>query len=94
MDNKKWYKRFGTLFWWFFTILPLIIALFYFIGYHLTFNSGISSASDLANYHANTLGMFEYGLGNALDFLNNISLPFLNDTFIDLILSAIIYLLS
>lgn len=51
MDNKKWGKRFSTIFWWSLAILPLIVVLIQFIGYHLTFNSGISNASDLANYH-------------------------------------------
>ena len=39
MDNKKWYKKFATIFWWAFTIMPLLVALIYFIGYHLTFTS-------------------------------------------------------
>lgn len=56
MDNKKWYKRFGTIFWWVFAILPLLIALIYFIGYHLTFNSGINSALELSNYHTMVSG--------------------------------------
>lgn len=51
MDNKKWGKRFSTIFWWTLTILPLLISLIYFIGYHLTFNSGITEAQDLTNYH-------------------------------------------
>lgn len=58
MDNKKWYKRFGTIFWWAFAILPLIITLIYFIGYHLTFNSGITSALELSSYHTNSSGSF------------------------------------
>lgn len=58
MDNKKWYKRFGTIFWWIFAILPLLIALIYFIGYHLTFNSGISTAVELSAYHTNASGNF------------------------------------
>ena len=58
MDNKKWYKRFGTIFWWIFAVLPLLIALIYFIGYHLTFNSGIATASELASYHSNASGNY------------------------------------
>ena len=56
MDNKKWYKRFGTIFWWVFAILPLLIALIYFIGYHLTFNSGITTALELSEYHTLSSG--------------------------------------
>lgn len=51
MDNRNWYKKFGTIFWWVLTILPLIVAIIYFVGYHLTFNSGINSSSDLTQYH-------------------------------------------
>lgn len=58
MDNKRWYSRFGTIFWWCLAILPLIVALIQFIGFHLTFNSGITSATDLADYHDNSLGIF------------------------------------
>lgn len=62
MDNKRWYSRFGTIFWWCLAILPLIITLIYFIGYHLTFNSGITSALELSNYHSNSQGDFLYYL--------------------------------
>lgn len=64
MDNVKWYKKFATIFWWSFTILPLIVALIYFIGYHLTFNSGIAQASELASYHNNSVGNFYDILGS------------------------------
>ena len=57
MDNKKWYKRFAVVFWWSFTILPLLCFIIYFIGYHLTFNSGISSSTDLTLYHENGLNI-------------------------------------
>lgn len=73
MDNKKWYKRFGTLFWWVFTILPLLVALIQFTGYHLTFNSGITSGSDLSAYHSLASGGYYNILTNTLndfDFLN------------------------
>ena len=60
MDNKKIYKQFGTLFWWTLTLLPLIVVLINFIGYHLTFNSGITSAQELSNYHYDTNGNFIY----------------------------------
>lgn len=64
MDNKKWGSRFSTIFWWSLTILPLIIALIYFIGYHLTFNSGITTATDLIVYHKSSDGSFLYYLNN------------------------------
>lgn len=88
MDNKKWGKRFSTLFWWSLTILPLILALIYFIGYHLTFNSGISSAADLASYHSNSSGLFLEYLSKILEDTNfsfdMFGLPFIYDMFYDL----------
>ena len=67
MDNKRWYSRFGTIFWWCLAILPLLVVLIQFIGFHLTFNSGISSASDLVNYHSDTNGNFWYILYSYFD---------------------------
>ena len=58
MDNKRWYSRFGTVFWWSLAILPLIVALIQFIGFHLTFNSGITNANELVTYHSNQNGNF------------------------------------
>ena len=84
MDNKKWYKRFGTLFWWAFTILPVIVALIQFTGYHLTFNSGISSATDLASYHNNSIGGFYNILANVLNDFDLINMSIFKTTFSNL----------
>lgn len=81
MDNKKWYKRFGTVFWWILTILPLIVALIYFIGYHLTFNSGITSANELVSYHSNLAGNFYNELQNVALSFNDFSISYLTDSF-------------
>ena len=81
MDNKKWYKKFGTIFWWVFTIMPLIVALIQFIGYHLTFNSGISSAVELANYHDNSIGNFYSILCSVLIDFGNFTMSSLIDVF-------------
>lgn len=89
MDNKKWYNRFATIFWWGLTILPLIIALIYFIGFHLTFNSGITSANELVSYHNSPSGEFGYYLdlvlldGEYLTF-DGLSLTFINTMYDDL----------
>lgn len=83
MDNKKWYKRFGTLFWWLFTILPLLIALIQFVGFHLTFNSGISSGTDLALYHDNSSGDFYNILQTYLNHFSNLSIPVIDSAFSD-----------
>ena len=84
MDNKKWYKRFGTVFWWLFTILPLLVALIQFIGYHLTFNSGISVANDLASYHDLASGNYFDILSNTLVDFDLISMDLFDNTFSDL----------
>lgn len=84
MDNKKWYKKFGTIFWWVLTILPILVALIYFIGYHLTFNSGITSASELASYHSMTSGDFWQILMNQDTWTYGFSIDYLCDTFVDL----------
>ena len=94
MDNKRWGKRFSTIFWWSLTILPLIVALIYFIGYHLTFNSGINTAQELADYHSHVNGNFLYILDNYIRFANNngnvfelFTLPFLRIAFTNLFTS-------
>lgn len=84
MDNKKWYKRFGTLFWWLFTIMPLLVALIQFIGYHLTFNSGIASATELANYHDLSSGNYFAILSDTLDNFDLINISFFKSTFSNL----------
>lgn len=84
MDNKKWYKRFGTLFWWLFTIMPLLVALIQFIGYHLTFNSGIASATDLASYHDLSSGNYFSILSDTLDNFDLINISFFKTTFSNL----------
>lgn len=88
MDNKKWYSRFGTIFWWVLTVLPLIVTLVHFIGYHFAFNSGISSATDLMVYQNGLEGDFFYLLSNYCiggDFtFYEIQLPFINTMYVSL----------
>ena len=81
MDNKKWYKKFATIFWWSFTILPLLVALIYFIGYHLTFNSGIATATELVSYHSNSVGQFFGILENTLNDFDLFTITVLKNTF-------------
>lgn len=81
MDNKKWGKRFSTIFWWSLAILPFVIPLIQFIGYHLTFNSGITSASDLASYHDNSIGQFDYFLLKFNNNWKNFSISYIRDMF-------------
>ena len=85
MDNKKWYKKIATIFWWVLTILPILVALIYFIGYHLTFNSGINQASELAEYQTMIDGNFGTYLTNLLqNEFNILSINSLNTMFSNL----------
>lgn len=81
MDNKKWYKRISTCFWFFLAILPFVVAIIQFIGYHLTFNSGISSATDLADYHSIVTGSFDNILLSFLNNWKNYNISFIYDAF-------------
>lgn len=87
MDNKRWGKRFSTIFWWCLTILPLLVILIQFIGYHLTFNSGISSASDLASYHSDSNGdffvIFNLYLNPSFNKFNTFGMPFVRNAFLE-----------
>lgn len=85
MDNKKWYKKIATIFWWVLTILPVLVALIYFIGYHLTFNSGINQATELAEYQTMVNGNFGTYLTNLLqNEFNILSINSLNTMFSNL----------
>ena len=84
MDNKKWYKKIATIFWWTLTFLPLLIALIYFIGYHLTFNSGIATATELASYHENIIGTFETAFINSNTFFSTLTISYLETMFTNL----------
>ena len=81
MDNKKWYKKFATIFWWVITILPVIVALIQFCGYHLTFNSGINQAQELAGYHDLLSGNFMTILNTNLNNFDNFTMSGLKTTF-------------
>lgn len=88
MDNKRWYSRYGTIFWWTLAILPLVVTLIHFVGYHLAFNSGISVWTDLQLYQSAEQGNFFYLLGyyclNGDFTFYEIQLPFINDMYLNL----------
>lgn len=71
MDSKKWYKRISTCVWWFVILLPVLIALIFFIAYH--FDIDINISSDLVSYHNDSSGDF-------INILNSILLQFKNFT--------------
>jgi hypothetical protein len=84
MDSKRFYKKISTLIWWVLAVLPLIIALIQFAGYHLTFNSGIASASDLSDYHNMTNGQFYTILESVLTHFDFLTISFFKTSFSDL----------
>lgn len=78
-------KNTDTIFWWVLTILPVLIALIYFIGYHLTFNSGINTAQELAEYQTMVDGNFGSYLTSLLqNEFNILSINSLNTMFSNL----------
>lgn len=81
LDNKRWYKRISTCFWFLLASLPFIVALIQFIGYHLTFNSGITSASDLITYHNDISGSYDNILLKFVNNWRNFIFPFLTTLF-------------
>ena len=84
MDNKRWYSRFGTIFWWSFAILPLIAVLIEFIGYHLTFNSGISTSADLIAYQSASQGSFIVIFKKNLEVFSSFEISYLRTMFVNL----------
>lgn len=63
MDNKKTYKKFGTIFWWSLTILPIILALLYFLAVQFNITESIS---DVGNYHQTNFNAFDYAIKHSL----------------------------
>ena len=77
--KRKWYKNIDVLFWFLVMALVFLIPLIHFIGYHLAFNSGISTATDLSTYQNNVDSSYFYYLKYYCDNLfERISFGFLN----------------
>lgn len=82
MDNKKWYKKFSTIFWWSLTILPFIMLLFAFIiavG-NLTLNEQTLSSSQILAY-INDLFNSNNVFDSCLGIVSNMALPPLTNMF-------------
>lgn len=79
MDNVKWGKRYSTIFWWTLAILPFFISLIGFIGYHLTFNSGINTSTELIAYQIDSEGTYLNILERNIDLFNTYTPGILKD---------------
>lgn len=78
VDNRKWYKRISTLFWWVLTFLPLVFMLISFIG--MSINNHITSSIDYENiwtYYFDNLSSDT--LWQPIVFFGRISISFLVD---------------
>lgn len=82
--KRKIYKNVDVIFWFIVMALPLIVALIWFIGCKLTFNSGIASSTDMIAYQTSNLLDFGNILNNVLDYFDDLVFPFLKDMFIHL----------
>lgn len=74
MESKKM-KQISAFVWWGIAVVPLLLALIYFCGYHLAFNNGITSASDLTSYHSNGINAFNDFLSGTSDTLAKFTPP-------------------
>lgn len=84
MDNKRWYKRISTCFWFLLASLPLIVTLIHFIGYHFAFNSGIATSGDLIDYQGANGGNFIILLGLYCDKFSTYCFPFIRTMYVNL----------
>lgn len=50
MDNKKWYKRLSTCFWFFLATMPIMISLIQMIVQTFVHLDSINNISDVQNY--------------------------------------------
>lgn len=83
--KRKWYKNIDVLFWFLVMALVFLIPLIHFIGYHLAFNSGISTSADLTSYQNNVNSSYFYYLQYYCENLfEKISFGFLNTMFSNL----------
>lgn len=63
MDNKKWHKRFSTLFWWTLTVFPWLFLLITLVGaiVNVYQESAYLTASELSSYFYATFTGFVNG---------------------------------
>ena len=71
MDNKKWYKKISTCFWFFLATMPIIIPLIQMIVQTFVHLDSISNISDISSYinnsnYYNQLENFIYNMNSLL----------------------------
>ena len=82
MDNKKWYKRTSTLFWFALATLPLIVSLFSFIGGYFIHWGDNTAYADINGYL--TSNNFITSFENNCSYFGNLTPSALKNAFVGL----------
>lgn len=70
LDNKKWYKKYATIFWFSLAIMPFIVALIEFIGGFIIHWTEITQYNDILNFIRNDNDFYSIICGQATNFSN------------------------
>lgn len=81
MDNKKWYKKYMTLFWCTITILPFVFVLIYFISFHFGLNGGFTEALELETYQTSSYGSISYIFDEVANIFDSYTPQFITNIF-------------
>lgn len=81
MDNKRWYKKYATCFWFTLAILPFLVALIQYIGFYLVHTDNIQF-NDLTTWI--NQNNFETILENVGSIFQNVTPRILSNSFTDL----------
>lgn len=60
MDNKKWSKRYSTIFWWVLAFLPLFACLIHYLGYNFAHLNAINDISEIKDYYNQYRGFSDF----------------------------------
>lgn len=82
MENKKWYKRTSTLFWFMLATLPLIVALITTISSTFIHWSEITTETTITTYLSNN--NFINSFTNIIDWFSNYTPSILKNAYRDL----------
>jgi len=83
MDNKKWYKKFATIFWWTISILPILVIILVMIGAILNIKEQNLNTTDLTTYMNDTIYNNVF-YSNCFTLFENISISYLTTMFSNL----------
>ena len=81
MDNKKWYLRTATIFWFILSTLPLLITLINLIGFYINHYENLTLTE--INTLMNTFN-FETQFTNQCNYFSNFTPTLLNRTYQEL----------